>query len=395
MHGAMPLITEPDELAAFCDRLAGEEFVTVDTEFVRESTYWPHLCLIQLAGESEARVIDAIALEDRLGPVFALFDNPDILKVVHAGRQDVEIFLHLHDRVPTPLYDTQIAAMVCGLGDQVGYDTLVAKLTGASVDKQARFADWAHRPLNEQQIEYARADVTHLRDAYRALRRQIAEAGREGWIAEEMQALADPEVYRTDPETAWRRIKVRTRNRRFLAVLKETAATREHQAMQRDLPRNRVVRDESLLDIAGQLPRDAKALARIRGVNAKIADGPIGEALLGAVERALALPKSDYPDLPRRQGRETPPPATLEMLKLLLKLRAAEHGVAQRLIASSDDLAELALDDAAEVEALRGWRRQIFGEDALALKHGRIALSLDGTDIRVSRIDPEKASDAA
>lgn len=374
----MPLITDTARLADFCARLAEEEFVAVDTEFIREKTYYPQVCLIQLAGESEARAVDALAPGLDLSPVFELMRNPKVLKVFHAARQDIEIFMMKMDSVPAPMFDTQVAAMVAGFGEQAGYETLVQALARASIDKSSRFTDWALRPLTEKQIAYALSDVTHLRTVYKKLKERLDRSGRHHWVESEMQTLTDPATYRGDPREAWRRLRVRSPKPRFLAILRELAAWRELAAQQRDIPRQRMLRDEALIEIAAHAPKGADDLARTRGLSDGLARGRIGAEILAAVAKGVEVPDSEAPrmadraDLPRSNG------AVAELLRVLLKMRADEHNVAARLIAASEDLDRLAAEDEPDVPALKGWRREIFGEDAMALKQGRLALVVKG-----------------
>lgn len=378
-----PVLIETSEaLAALCARLASAEFVTVDTEFMRERTYWPELCVVQIAGPDDVAVIDAQAPGLDLAPLYALFDNPAVTKVFHAARQDIEIFVLRTGRVPSPLFDTQIAAMVAGFGDQVGYDALVGALAGASIDKAFRFSDWSARPLSAQQIAYAAADVTHLRRVYAKLKARLEREGRLDWVAEEMAALAEPATYRTEPEDAWIRLKSRSGNRRFLAVLRAVAAWREREAQRINIPRQRLVKDETLLEIAAQAPTDAAQLARARGFPRSVAEGKAGATLLAAIAEAKALPESALPDAPERNGTR-PSPALVALLKVLLAAKCDEHHVAQKLVASSDDIDRLAGEDAPDIAALHGWRRHVFGEDALALKAGRVALAAQGRRIRL------------
>ena len=372
---AMNLITDTEGLAAFCARQHAAGFVTVDTEFMRERTYWPILCLVQVAGPDEAVAIDALADGIDLAPLLALMNDTGVLKVFHAARQDLEIFYQRSGAVPNPVFDTQIAAMVCGFGDSVSYETLVKKLAGATLDKASRFTDWAQRPLTERQILYGLADVVHLRTVYERLQQLLAKNRRAGWFAEEMAALVDPALYRAEPSEAWRRFRLRGRaDRKFLGVLRALAAWREAAAQQRDLPRGRLLRDEAVLEIASHAPRSIEALARTRGLGKGIAEGRLGRDILDAVASGLADPSPPEP-LPAKP--ETPPGLgpLVELLRVLLKQRCEDFGVAQKLIASSDDIEAIAADDDADVRALAGWRREIFGGDALALKHGRLALT--------------------
>jgi ribonuclease D len=389
----MTLITDTEALAGFCARQKGAEFVAVDTEFMRERTYWPILCLVQVAGPGEAAAIDTLADGLDLAPLLALIGDPAILKVFHAGRQDLEIFFQRAGEVPHPVFDTQIAAMVCGFGDSVSYETLVKKLAGVSLDKASRFTDWAHRPLTARQIDYGIADVVHLRTVYERLQQLLAKNGRSGWFAEEMAALVDPCLYRADPKGAWRRFRLRGRaDRRFLGVLRALAAWRETMAQQRDVPRGRLLRDEALIEIAAHAPRTVEALARTRGLAKGAAEGRFGHEILEAV--ALGLADPDPPEaIPAKP--EAPPGLgpLIELLRVLLKQRCEDFGVAQKLVASSEDVEAIAASDAASVRALSGWRRDVFGTDALALKHGRLALTAGHNRIELVALNgSEKAA---
>ncbi len=390
------MITDTASLAAFCKRLATAPYVTVDTEFMREKTYWPVLCLVQVAGGGsggDAAVIDALAKGIDLKPLFGLLLDTKILKVFHAGRQDLEIFFHLSGYVPTPIFDSQVAAMVCGFGEQVSYEVLAAKLAKARVDKSSRFTDWSRRPLSERQISYALSDVTHLRSVYEKLQLKLNGNGRTSWLEEEMAVLTAPETYDLDPALAFRRIKSRSANRQFLAVLRELAAWREKEAQRRDLPRNRVLRDEPLVGIAHHLPSTAAELARTRGFGHRLAEGPPGAALLRAVKRGLEVPEEDCPEvriksaLPRGLG------PIVELLKVLMKMKCEENGVAQKLLASSADIELIAAyGEEAQVPALHGWRRQVFGEEALRLRSGDTALAIRNRKLVL--LDQETGSDS-
>ena len=377
------LITTSDALAALCERLRHEEFVTVDTEFMRERTYWPELCVVQLGGEEEVAVVDAQAEGLDLAPLGALLADPKVVKVFHAARQDIEIFLLKFDAVPTPLFDTQVAAMVAGFGDQVSYDGLARALAGAQIDKAHRFSDWSARPLSPSQISYAAADVTHLRRIYTALQDRLTREGRMDWVREEMAVLDQPGTYRTDPETAWERLKPRTGNRRFLGMLRAAAAWREREAQRINIPRQRLVKDESLLEIAATAPETVADLARARGVSEGFAKGRSGAGLLAAIKEAKALPDSALPDPPKERSGGAASPALVALLKVLLAAKSEEHNVAPKLLASSDDLDRLATEAHPDLPALHGWRREVFGEAALALKSGRLAVGVDGRRIKL------------
>jgi len=386
----MTLITDQRALTEFCRRLFQEQFVTVDTEFLRDKTYWPQLCLLQIAGDKEAAAIDALAPGIDLEPVYDLMVDRNILKVFHAARQDVEIFYNRMGAIPAPLFDTQIAAMVCGFGESVGYETLVSKLAKGHIDKSSRFTDWSLRPLSRRQLDYALADVTFLRRVYEKLKRRIDRTGRAEWMDAEMDVLTDPATYRIDPNESWRRLKVRSRQPRFLAVLRAVAAWREREAQARDVPRSRILRDEALLEIAAHAPSTAEELARTRSLPRGMAEGRSGAGMLAAVAAGRAVPESEAPHLPERIELPRGLGPVIELLKVLLKMKCEEHGVAQKLVASSADLELIAADDDADVPALKGWRRELFGADALALKHGREALTIEGKSIRVVPV-PEEA----
>jgi ribonuclease D len=379
------LITTSAELAALCGRLHGEDFVTVDTEFMRERTYWPELCVVQLAGTAEVAVVDAQAPGLDLAPLAALFADPAVAKVFHAARQDIEIFVLRFGVVPAPLFDTQVAAMVAGFGDQVGYDSLVSALTGAHIDKAHRFSDWSVRPLSPAQVSYAAADVTHLRRVYEKLRERLEHDGRLEWVAEEMAVLADPATYRPDPEQMWERLRPRTGNRRMLGVLRAIAAWREREAQRSNIPRQRMLKDEALLEIAATAPDTPEALARARGVSEGFARGKAGTSLLAAIAEAKALPDEQLPEAQNGRDGPRPSPALVSLLKVLLATKCEQHHVANKLVASSEDIDRLVLEDAPDVPALHGWRAEVFGADALALKQGRISLGVDGRRVKLLR----------
>ncbi|MGH6968572.1 MAG: ribonuclease D [Stellaceae bacterium] len=386
------LITDRAALEAFCRDLAGAPYVTVDTEFMRDKTYWPQLCLVQLAGPAGAVAIDPLARDMDLAPLHALMSDPAILKVFHAARQDIEIFYNATGKVPAPIFDSQVAAMVCGFGESASYETLAAKLAGAHVDKTSRFTDWSHRPLTERQLKYAIDDVVHLRLVYDKLSAQLDRSGRHGWLDEEMAVLTNPATYRLDPANAWKRLKVRSNNRRMLGLIHALAAWRETAAQQRNLPRNRIIRDEALLEIAAHAPGSADELARTRGLGKGFAEGRLGGEVLAVVARVAKLPEDDFPlppphrDLPQGLG------PLVELLRVLLKLRCEENHVATKLVADSEDLELIAADDAAPVRALHGWRAEIFGKDALELKHGRLALTAAGKHIKLVRTATQAAA---
>jgi ribonuclease D len=388
-HPAPTQVTDTDALAQACERLRQEGFVTVDTEFMREKTYWPELCVVQLGGQHEVLVIDVLAPDLDLAPLGELLADPAVVKVFHAARQDIEIFVQRFGAPPNPLFDTQIAAMVAGFGDQVGYDALVAGLTGGSIDKTHRFSDWAARPLTPAQIAYAAADVTHLRDVYVRLRARLRAEGRLDWVQEEMAALQDPASCRVDPDTAWERLRPRGTNRRFLALVQALAAWREREAQRINIPRQRLLKDESLLEIAATAPRSPDELARARGITRGFAEGKTGSALLEQLAAVRAIPDADLPR-PERPTRDSvrPSAALVSLLKVLLAARCEDNHVAPRLVASSDDLDRLATEEGPDIPALHGWRRTVFGNDALALKQGQVSLGVAGRRIRLIPIQP-------
>jgi ribonuclease D len=373
----MRIITSNAELADFCAQLQDAPYVALDTEFMRDTTYWPKLCLIQAATPDAAAIIDPLAPGMDLAPFHALLRNPKIMKVFHAARQDIEIFFHQGNVIPEPLFDSQVAAMVCGFGDAAAYETLVRDMTREQIDKSARFTDWSRRPLSERQLTYALSDVTHLCKIYEALSARIEKSGRMAWVEEEMRTLRSPDTYNMQPEEAWRRLKIRGGSRKFVGILVEAAAWRERQAQLRDVPRNRVAKDEALYEVATQAPQTMDEMEGLRALPRGFAASRAGAELLEAVKLGMSLPASALPDV----DRPAPPPSSgpvSELLRVLLKIRCEEFGVAQKLVASSADLDLIAVDDNAQVPAMDGWRREIFGEPALELKRGRIAITMRG-----------------
>jgi len=372
----MDLISTTDQLAAACSRMAKHRFVTVDTEFLRETTYYPLLCVAQMASRGEAVVIDALAAGIDLGPFFALMADENVIKVFHAARQDIEIVWNMAKTIPHPIVDTQVAAMVLGYGDSISYDQLVQRITGDTLDKSNRFTDWTRRPLSDAQITYAVSDVTHLREVYLKLAADLERQKRSSWVEAEMDVLTSPETYRADPERAWERLKSRVRKPKELAILIEVAAWREREAQTRDVPRGRVIKDEVIGDIAVQAPTTIERLGHLRSLPKGFERSRWGEQIIDAVKRGL---ERDQKTLPRLD-RFRPAPngtAVVELLKVLLRMTAERHGVAAKVIATVDDLDHIAADDKADVPAMKGWRRELFGEKALALKHGRLALAID------------------
>lgn len=385
------VITTTDALRAFVDEARTASYIAIDTEFMRENTYWPILCLIQVAiggrasdDPTASAVIDPLSEGIDLAPLFDLLADEAVLKVFHAARQDLEIFFRLQGRLPSPVFDTQVAAMVLGFGDSIGFENLISKTTGASVDKGARFTDWSLRPLAPRQIEYALADVVLLAPAYDKLAEQLEKSGRAAWIAEEMKVLLAEETYAPDPFDAWRRIKSRGGKPKALAVLRELAAWREQEAQRRDVPKNRVLRDEALVEISHHRPTNAKDLARTRGLGQKAAEGRMGESILAAIRRGEAVPESEWPRLPDRDDLPRGIGPTTDLLKLLLKMRCAEVNVAQKLVASSDDVERIAaFGDDADVPALKSWRRDVYGADALRVRNGEIGIGVEDRKLKL------------
>ncbi|MFA6279639.1 MAG: ribonuclease D [Bdellovibrionales bacterium] len=373
----MSLITTTEALASFCASLSGCPYVTIDTEFMRERTYYSKLCLVQLSGGADkTAAIDPLAEGIDLKPLYDLLDDPSILKVFHAARQDIEIFVQATGRVPTPIFDTQVAAMVCGFGDSISYETLAATLADAKVDKSSRFTDWAQRPLSDKQIVYALGDVTHLRIVYEKLAAMLTASKRSDWVREEMAILNDPSTYTVKPQDAWKRLKSRLDKPRKLAVLREVAAWREQEAQSANLPRSRILKDEQVVDIATHAPETPAALARLRGLPNGLAEGRYGAAILKAIAHANALPLEDCPHAEKKRGMPNGASAILELLKVLLRGISDEAGVAAKLIASTDDLERLASEEEPNIKTLQGWRHTVYGETALALKRGKLALTI-------------------
>jgi ribonuclease D len=371
----MKIILDTEELASACEIFARHDYVTVDTEFLRETTFWPQLCLVQLSGPDLDAIVDPLAPGIDLAPFFKLMADTSVTKVFHAARQDIEIIFNRGGLIPHPIFDTQVAAMVCGFGDSVSYDTLVQRICGEQLDKSSRFTDWSHRPLSPRQLEYAMADVTHLRDVYLHLKTELEREGRSEWLGEEMSVLESRETYDLHPDDAWQRLKMRVRKPIELAILQKLAAWREREARNRDVPRGRVLKDDAIFEIAQQQPRDVEALGRLRTIPKGYERSQAGAAILGAVNAALAIAKTDLPKINRPPSLPEGNGAAVEMLKVLLKLIAEKNGVAAKIIASGDDLDTIAAKgEAADVPALHGWRRDLFGEPAIRLMQGEMAL---------------------
>jgi ribonuclease D len=377
----MRIVTSSDDLTSACQRLSTSEYVAVDTEFMREQTFWPQLCLIQLATPDDALIVDPMAPGLDLSPFWALMGNENVVKVFHAARQDIEIVYARAGLVPHPVFDTQVAAMVCGFGESVSYVNLVKSVTGADLDKSSRFTDWSRRPLSAGQLEYALGDVTHLRDVYRHLKADIEGANRSAWLNEEMAVLTDTKTYESHPEQAWQRLKLRVKNRKALAVLMELAAWRERLAQAQDVPRSRILRDEALYDIANQAPTTAEQMSQLRTLSEGFSRSARAREIVEAVKKGLERDPKSVPAINRGQQLSADSTALIELLRVLLKAAAARHRVAPRLIAGSEDLERIAVEAEPDIPALKGWRRRLFGEDALRLKRGEIALTLAGGEV--------------
>ena len=393
----MRIVTDNEALKTFCAELEQGPYVALDTEFIRDQTYWPKLCLIQAAGPgTDGGIIDPLANDLDLAPFFHLLKSK-VIKVFHASRQDIEIFHHMAGVIPDPLFDTQLAAMVCGFGEAASYETLVRKIARAEIDKSARFTDWSRRPLSKRQLEYALADVTHLCTVYETLAKELEKTGRASWLEEDEAVLKDPATYRLEPAEAWRRLKLRSGNKRFVALVASLAAWREREAQARDVPRNRIVKDEALLEIASHPPHSAEELGSIRALPNGYAQSRQGKALLAAVKEGLeAPPPEGFSAFEHRRNRAEPSPAALDLLKTLLRLRAAQYRVAPRLVADSSDLERLAAGEDEGVAVLHGWRAEVFGNDAIALREGRLAIALhNGEAVVIEAQPPERKQRAS
>lgn len=379
----MNIVTDTDALSALCQELAKADYLTIDTEFIREKTYYPQLCLIQVANDDVEAIIDPLAKGIDLAPLFNLLQDPDILKVIHGGRQDVEIFYYLSGDIPAPLFDTQIAGMVCGFGDQVGYEAMINKILNIQIDKGSRFTDWSHRPLSEKQLAYAMADVTHLRLAYKHILEKMERLNRTKWVMEEMRILTSPETYENPPELAFERIKINTRKRRALAILKEIAAWREITAQKDDEPRGRVLRDNALTEIALHPPSSTQELRKMRSIHPSFFDGKRPDELLAAIKRGQNIPDKQCPT--KEKTKPLPPNIgpVVEMLRVLLRIKCEEHDVAPKLLANTRDLEQIAADDKADVPALKGWRFDVFGKAALAVKQGKTGFVIEDNEIHI------------
>jgi ribonuclease D len=386
----MRIVETNDDLKAFVGELAHQPYLALDTEFLRDQTYYPRLCLIQVAAPGIEAIIDPLAPGLDLTPFYDLIKRPDIVKVLHAARQDIEIFYLQGGVLPDPLFDTQIAAMVCGFGDAASYETLARKVAHVEIDKSARFTDWSHRPLSKRQLEYALADVTHLRVIYEWMKARLEKTGRSAWVAEEVANLQDPTLYKLDPELAWKRLKPRSSNKRFLAILAALAAWREREAQARDIPRGRVLKDEALTEIAAHPPETPDALERVRAVPKGFANSRLGKGLNEAIALGMTAepPEGAVTENKQRRRRE-PSQAVMDLLKTLLRLRAEAAGVAPRLIANAEDIERLAANEDDGVAALSGWRNEVFGKDAIALRKGDLAIALENGEAVVVELEGE------
>ncbi|MCE2517736.1 MAG: ribonuclease D [Alphaproteobacteria bacterium] len=382
-------ITTTAALTELCARLAGHDYIAIDTEFMRETTYYAKICLIQVASSDEAASIDPLAKGLDLTPLFELMRNPDVLKVFHAGRQDLEIFVHMMGELPAPCYDSQIAAMVCGFGDQVGYDKLVHGFLNITIDKGSRFTDWSQRPLTEKQIHYALNDVIYLEQIYPMMMARITDAGRDTWLDEEMAVLADISIYQVNPDDAWRKVKQRGSKPPVLNRIKHLAAWRERQAQRRDVPKSRLIKDDTLMAIAVGNPADANALGRIRGFPGGT-NGKLIPEIMKVLNDANATPKDDWPELPAPPTRR-PSPSVVDILRVLLKHVTDSNGIAPRLIANADDLEKIALGQYDSVKAMHGWRYDIFGKPAEDVIAGKLAITIKGKSTKLIPVDDDKA----
>ncbi len=386
----MSVITTNDQLEALCERLGKSEYITVDTEFLRTKTYYSKLCLIQVANEEEYHAIDPLAPGINLDPFYDLMTNENILKVFHASRQDIEIFVNEKGVVPKPLFDSQVAAMVCGYGDSIGYEKLVLSMAGATLDKSTRITDWSRRPLTQRQIDYALGDVTHLRIIYKKLNAQLMKSDRSHWLEQEMADLTNPDTFIILPENAWKRLKIRSSNRLFNAIARALAEWREEEAQSRNIPRNRVMRDEVLLEVSAVRPEHPNALGSIRGLSPQFSQSKSGQRVLETVKQVLNQEADSLPEITRRRPPAQNTDPVMELLKVLLKLICKNENVAPKLIASVDDLEKLAEKDDADIAALSGWRYDLFGKQALAVKHGKLAFAMKNAEVTLIPLDSEE-----
>jgi ribonuclease D len=384
----MNIVSTTAELEEACKQISQHPYVTVDTEFLRETTFWPELCLLQMACPGDAFIVDVLADGIRLDSFFTLMANEAVVKVFHAARQDIEIIYNLGELIPHPVFDTQVAAMVCGFGDSISYDQLVYRITGETIDKSSRFTDWKRRPLSQKQLDYALSDVTHLRDVYQSVKANLEEQGRTDWVAEEMEVLTSRETYDLPPEKAWQRLKLRVRRPREFALLKMLAEWREATAREQNVPRGRIIKDDAIYEISSHQPKSFADLNGLRGLTRGFDKNRYGRDLLRIVNDAQQLPNAELPRVPAQRQAPEGSSAATEMLKVLLKLIVEQHGVAAKIIATVDELEKIAADDEADVPALKGWRRELFGKAALKLKNGKSALGFDGRAVTLIALEP-------
>lgn len=385
----MKIVSTTQELASVCRDYAANDYITVDTEFLRESTFWPKLCLIQMACTGDACIIDVLAKDIDLTAFFELMADESTVKVFHAARQDIEIIYKLGNLIPHPVFDTQVAAMVCGYGDSISYDQLVFKISSERIDKSSRFTDWSKRPLSNKQLAYALADVTYLKDVYQSIKANLEEQNRSHWVAEEMEILTSERTYDMPPENAWQRMKMRVRRPRDFAMLKQVAEWRERMARRHDVPRGRIIKDDAIYEICGNPPQSLQDLSEMRGLSRGFDKNRFGSGLLAEVKKVLEIPKAELPQLPRPKQQPEGSGAATEMLKVLLKLTVESHGVAAKVIATVDELEKIAADDDADVPALKGWRRDLFGSQALKLKNGQLAIGFNNNAIKLIELSSE------
>ncbi|GBE44617.1 MAG TPA: ribonuclease D [Rhizobiales bacterium] len=373
----MRVVTDTNELARTCSTLAKSDFVAIDTEFMRESTFWPDLCLIQMAAGEEEVIVDTISEGLDLSPFFDLMTDEKVTKVFHAARQDIEIVHHLAQVIPAPVFDTQIAAMVCGFGESVSYGMLVKKMLNREIDKSSRFTDWSRRPLTPKQLTYAIGDVTNLRDLFPMLKKQLEQNGRARWLDEEMAVLTNPATYESHPEDAWKRLKMRGRSQKALGVMMALAEWREREAQAQNVPRRRVMKDDAIYDIVAQAPTTESELANLRSVHKGFSRSAKGRGVIEAVKAGLNRDPRTLPPIKKNDPLGADALALLDLLRVLLKAAAGRHGVAPKLIATAAELEDIARDEETDLPSLKGWRRDLFGADAIALRHGRLGLTVE------------------
>jgi ribonuclease D len=391
----MQIIKTTEELSEACEKITQHPYCTVDTEFLRESTFWPELCLVQLACPGDEWIVDVLAKDMDFRPLLALMKNENVVKVFHAARQDIEIMYHLSGEVPHPVFDTQVAAMVCGYGDSISYDQLVYRITGRQLDKSSRFTDWSKRPLSQKQLEYALADVTHLREVYISIKANLEEQNRAHWVAEEMEILTSPETYDMPPENAWQRLKMRVRKPRELALMKKLAHWREETARAANVPRGRIIRDDAIYDVCSRAPTRMEQLSDMRSLNRGFDKSRYGPEILRIVSEVKAQDPNSFPKIPKPKQTPEGCAACTEMLKVLLKITVEKYGVAAKIIATVDELEKIAADNNADVPALHGWRRELFGNTALDLKNGKIALGYNNRSVQIVKLDSDQSKVAA